>query len=323
MPDGHEVTDAEQRAIDAGDEEELALHVARRYYLDDQSKVDVAKALGLSRFQVARLIADARRRGQVRIEIGAPGRLDAGLGRTVAEALGIDRAVVVQGSGAADSVLHVAEALGVVLAEVVQEGDTLGVGWSRPVEALARSIESLRPCTAVQLAGSLHLTGDRWGSVEIVRALAAAAGGTAHPVYAPLVVDSAAVAAALRSQTAIAEVLGLAARMQVAVFAVGSWRASGSAVFDTVDEGVRREASEAGAVGEVSGRLIAADGARVRTSLDDRIVGVGLDDLSRVPTRVVTSHGAHRADALLAAVRAGLIGTLVIDQPLARELLAR
>ena len=65
-------TDAERRALDVEDEEQLALHVARRCHLDDQSKVDVAKALGLSRFQVARLIADARRRGQVRIEIGPP-----------------------------------------------------------------------------------------------------------------------------------------------------------------------------------------------------------------------------------------------------------
>jgi DNA-binding transcriptional regulator LsrR (DeoR family) len=323
VPEGHDVTDAEQRAIDAGDEEELALHVARRYYLDDQSKVDVAKALGLSRFQVARLIADARRRGQVRIEIGAPGRLDEGLGRGLAESLGIGRAVVVQGSGSTESVKHVAEALGQVLGEVVREGDTLGICWSRPVEALARTLEALQPCTVVQLAGALHLTGDRLGSVEVVRALAAVSGGTAHPVYAPLVVDSAETAQALRRQPSIAGSLDLAAGADVAVFGVGSWRPSGSAVYDTVADEVRQEAVAAGAVGEVSGRLLAADGSPVRTALDDRVVGVSLDGLHAVPTRIVTAHGAHRAEATVAVVRAGLVGTLVVDDALARALLAR
>jgi len=323
-PLGLTPTDAERRALDAGDEEELALHVARRYYLDDQSKVDVAKALGLSRFQVARLIADARRRGQVRIEIGSPGRIDEELGRDLAAALGIAHAVVVQDSSgpSGSAVRHIADALALVLAEVVQEGDTLGMAWSRAIETMARSLESLRPCTVVQLAGALHLTGDRLGSVEVVRRIAEVAGGSARPVYAPIVVDSATTAAALRRQAGIADSLDLVSGMDVAVFSVGTWRPSGSAVFDVVDEEARAEATAAGAVGEVSGRLLSADGEHLTTSLDERIVGVTVEELLGVPTRIVTSHGAYRARATVAAVRAGLVGTLVTDDTLARAVLA-
>lgn len=315
-------SDAERRAIDDGDEEELALHVARRYYLDDQSKVDVAKALGLSRFQVARLITDARRRGQVRIEIGSPGRLDAELGRALAAALGLERAVVVQGGGGPSAVPQLAQALGEVLTEVVAEGDTLGLTWSLVAEELARTLVTLRPCTVVQLGGALHHSGDRLGAVEVVRRIAAVAGGTAHPVYAPLVVDCAATAAALRAEPGIAGTLDRIAEVDVAVVAVGSWRPSGSGVHDVVDDAVRDEAAAAGAVGEVGGRLIRADGTPAVTSLDERVVGARLSDLAAVGTRVLTSHGAHRAEATVAAVRAGLAGTLVTDDALARAVLA-
>src|ERR1700739_3331505 len=58
----------------------LAARVARQFYIEGVSKVDIADQLGISRFRVARLLDSARESGLVRIEIGLPGgALDAGL----------------------------------------------------------------------------------------------------------------------------------------------------------------------------------------------------------------------------------------------------
>ena len=51
----------------------LAARVARQFYLEGLSKVDIADRLGISRFRVARLLGSAREAGKVRIEIGLPG----------------------------------------------------------------------------------------------------------------------------------------------------------------------------------------------------------------------------------------------------------
>src|SRR5436305_13217299 len=57
----------------------LAARVARQFYLEGASKVDIADQLGISRFRVARLLDSAREAGMVRIEIGLPGgSLDTG-----------------------------------------------------------------------------------------------------------------------------------------------------------------------------------------------------------------------------------------------------
>src|SRR5260370_2036009 len=57
----------------------LAARVARQFYLEGVSKVDIADRLGISRFRVARLLDSAREAGLVRIEIRLPGgTLDAG-----------------------------------------------------------------------------------------------------------------------------------------------------------------------------------------------------------------------------------------------------
>ena len=54
----------------------LTASVARRYYLDGRSKIEIAEEFSLSRFKVARLLDDARSSGLVRIEIGHPGVVD-------------------------------------------------------------------------------------------------------------------------------------------------------------------------------------------------------------------------------------------------------
>src|ERR1700721_1821807 len=71
----------------------LAARVARQFYLEGVSKVDIADRLGISRFRVARLLDSARESGLVRIEIGLPGgALDAGLSAELCSAFGLRHA---------------------------------------------------------------------------------------------------------------------------------------------------------------------------------------------------------------------------------------
>src|SRR6202451_554789 len=73
----------------------LAARVARQFYIEGVSKVDIADRLGISRFRVARLLDSARETGMVRIEIGLPGgTLDAGLSAELCSAIGLKHAFV-------------------------------------------------------------------------------------------------------------------------------------------------------------------------------------------------------------------------------------
>src|SRR5258708_38102369 len=73
----------------------LAARVARQFYLEGVSKVDIADRLGISRVRVAKLLDSARETGMVRIEIGLPGgTLDVGLSAELCSALGLMHAFV-------------------------------------------------------------------------------------------------------------------------------------------------------------------------------------------------------------------------------------
>lgn len=306
------------------DDTALILRAARRYYWDDQSKVQIARELGISRFQVARLLQEARRSGLVRIEIGSPGHVDEELSAKVAERLGIQRAVVVEAHPASAQTTFdlVGTALAAELESVVRERARVGVAWSRAAPAMARELRRLQPCTVVQLSGAIYPPPGLPGSVEVTRDIAAAAGGEAHILYAPLVVPDVETARGLRRQPEIAATLAMADDLDVAVLSVGAWMPGASAVYELLNEHEREALRPMTIRGEVSGRLFDADGQPVRSALDDRVIGASLDQLRSARLIITTASGTDRAEATVAVAQAGLIHTLIIDDALANSLLS-
>src|SRR3954453_23229532 len=97
----------------------LTASVARRYYLDGRSKVEIAEEFGLSRFKVARLLDAARESGLVRIEIGHPGLIDVDLSARLQSAFRVRHAVVV--NTPAESPASRRKLLGQVAADLLAE----------------------------------------------------------------------------------------------------------------------------------------------------------------------------------------------------------
>src|SRR5699024_6515896 len=69
--------------------------LARDHYLEGRSKVEIGKANGLSRFQVARLLAEAVDTGVVTITIEADSGEEDGAAERIASALGLSSVVIV------------------------------------------------------------------------------------------------------------------------------------------------------------------------------------------------------------------------------------
>ncbi len=302
------------------------LRVARAFYLEDLSQVAIAQQESLSRWQVARMLEQARAAGLVRISVGDPAAHDPALAASVTSALGLSKTIVVGRSrklGLEPSLDNIGAALAAYLTETVREGNSVGITWSRAIELMVSHLTELEPCNAVQLAGALTFTGDRMGSVEIIRHVARLAQGTAYPIYAPIFVDSPETRRTLEQQPEIASCLGKAADLDLAVVSVGTWTEDGSSLYSLVPPALASAVAAAGAVGEISGRVFDGSGRLVSEQLDSRILGITAEQLQSVPHIVATSYGSHRADATIAAARAGYVHTLIVDAPLAHAILER
>ncbi len=139
----------------------LAARVARQFYLEGISKVDIAGQLGISRFRVARLLDSARESGLVQIEIGLPGgTLDAGLSAELCAAFGLRHAFVFNFPEESSALRQrLGEATGQVLTDLLTPGDVLGLTWSRTLSGLTAALTQLPPCPIVQLTGAVPAAG--------------------------------------------------------------------------------------------------------------------------------------------------------------------
>src|SRR5579863_2534587 len=219
----------------------LAARVARQYYLEGVSKVDIADRLGISRFRVARLLESARDAGMVRIEIGLPGgSLDAALSAELCSAFGLRHAFVFNFPDDEEALLRhrLGEAAGQALMDLVTPGDVLGMSWSRTLGALAAALTQIPPCPIVQLTGAVPPPDGR-DLLDLVRSVARVGGGPAHTFYAPMIMDDAQTAAAVRRQGDVAEASGLVPSVTIAVVAIG-------------DHGDGHRRDQAGGLGDIA-----------------------------------------------------------------------
>lgn len=301
---------------------EALVSISVAYYRDGKSKVEIADDHGISRFQVARMLSDAARLGIVEIQIHDPRSFSSSLGGRVTERLGLRRVVVASPpADPAQLIDRLGKAAMELLKSLAAPHMTIGLSWSRTLDAAARYLPSLAPCTVVQLVGALQLRGSQQ-LLQVLAKLDGAPGTRTWPLYTPLLVDAESTATDLRRQPEIAETLAHADDLDLAVVAIGSWKKGESTVWAKVGADVRTAARDAGAVAEISGRLLDSDGHAIHSELDKRTIGVSVEQLVKTPEVIAVARGASRADAVVAAVRSGIVTSLVIDSELAEAILA-
>lgn len=302
----------------------LTATVARRYYIDARSKVEIADELGISRFKVARLLEQALSSGLVRIEIGHPGSIDVDLSSRLRSHLGLHTAIVVDTAEEDPAVLRelLGKAAGDLLGETVTRDDVLGLAWARAVASTVAMITSMPAVPVVQLTGSLPREDLAMTSIEIVRDIARHTGAAVFFFYAPFLLPDTATAATLRKQPDIARAMARFASVTKAVVGLGAWREGQSTIYDAMSPAERGRLDDAGVVADVSGVFLDADGVVVGRHETARMICMDADQLARVPEVIALPYGAAKAPAVLAAVRSGLVTTLVTHTEMAEALLA-
>lgn len=300
--------------------------VARLFYEQQLTKVEIAARLGMSRFRVARMLDRALADGVVRIEFrGAPAQ-DRELGAAVAERFGVRRCVV---GGSADPA-----ALGRLGAEVVdgllEPGESIGTAWGSTVARVVRAMPTRDDPSidVVQLAGSSSSLDASTDPGDLTRVLADRLGATHHRVHAPAFVESAELRDALLRQPDIADTVRRYDGLAIALVGIGAFGADGSAPASSLIRSGALSKADAtrlarlGAVGDLLVHPFTADGAFIAPDLAARAIAIGIDELRAIPTVVAVAAGERKVAAIRGALATGVVGVLVTTAVTARALLA-
>jgi DNA-binding transcriptional regulator LsrR (DeoR family) len=306
----------------------LAASVARRYYMEGLSKTEIADEYRLSRFKIARLLETARSQGLVRIEISHPGTIDVELSVLLRQAFRLEHSIVVdtQEDDAAALRKQLGLAAADLLAEVLAPTDVLGLAWARTVSSMATQLRRLPTIPVVQLTGALsRLSGSSSSiddsSIDVVRETARVSGGPAYLFFAPFLVPNAATALALRQQPDVARAFSKFPSVTKAVAGIGHWAPGQSTLYDAATDSERRALLRQGVCAEISGVFLAEEGTPLQTELNDRMVSISASQLKDIPEVIAIPYGDGKLEATLAALRSGLVHSLVTHAALATALL--
>jgi len=304
----------------------LLTSVARMYYLDGLGQGEIAQIYGVSRSKVSRLLTESRDRGIVRISVDEYDPRNRDLEQRLGTRFNLRHAIVVQGMGGTDANIRrtVAYFAAPVVAEWVGAHRTIGIAGGRTLGALVQAMEAQPQGTGpevVQLMGTIGSSPSSIDASELSRALARRFGGTFQTITAPAFVEDARTRDLFQSHSQIRSVWSTFATMDLAMVGVGTLEESVFVERKVLDEADLQKLRKAGAVGEICGRFFDAAGQECATPYRDRVVSVGLDVLRERRDVVAVTIGRSRAAALRAALKGGLVTSLVIDDEGARGLL--
>lgn len=307
------------------DNYELLARIAHRYYMDDRTQEEIAREFALSRPKVQRLLDQARKAGIVDIRIQAPSWLHLELEDALRDGFGLTDAIVSPSRADPQSQREaVARSAAQYLERRLGNGAIVAVSHGRDTGEVPRFFLPARrlDCTFVSAMGGSPSVDAPTNPNEICRALAERCGGRAESLYAPAYVESAEMRDRLLEQEAVSHTLDLAGRAGVALVGIGGTDDGCTMVRSgclSTDEMAWLRGQ--GAVGDILGNYVAADGRLIAAPHRDRLVALSVDDLRRIQTVVAVVSEAEKPLAILGTLRAGVIDVLIVDEGNARAVL--
>lgn len=279
------------------------------YYHDALSQNDIAARLGISRASVVNYLAEARMRGYVRVSMDPDIFRHHRLAQELKARFGLKEALVMPADegNPRQTDLRVAIGAGTWLPQLVQAGDRLGVSWGETIYLVSEHMPrvSVPDMSVVQLLGA-RPAALGFAAETCTANIARQLGALCVNLHAPLIVSEAALASRLRDEPVIAEQLAAVSNCNKTIFAAGSCTEHSHIVrTGIISAAEMRHHVANGAKAVICGRLIDGMGRSIATDVEDRMIGVTLEQMRGKEMALLVSAGAERTGPMLAALRGG------------------
>lgn len=170
------------------------VHVAKRYYLEDQKQSDIARELGVSRPLISRMLSEARESGVVEIIIHSPGEKRESLLQALGNRSTVSAGMLVE-DGADDKETNQRLSQGTFALLEQLSAKRIGIGWGHFIGQMVLSLEEhplSKSCVEhiCPLVGNAGFPIRNYHSSENVRILAGGLGAEPYFLYLPALAES-------------------------------------------------------------------------------------------------------------------------------------
>jgi DNA-binding transcriptional regulator LsrR (DeoR family) len=305
-------------------EEQLNIRIAWYYYVTEMTQQQIADRFGITRVRVNKALATCRGTGVVQIRINSKLASCVRLEHALQQRYGLHEVIVVP---TPEDERHIFKVLGVgtspYLHDHLYDGCAFGVGWGRTLRhtILETRGRPLPGMTVISLMGGLNY-GSSTNTIEIAASCARLFGCNYYYLAAPIYMDSEISRDTILAQESIRDAYQKAANVDLALLTVGDLAENSTMLGLGLVSGQDAEALRAaGAVGDILGHYLDANGELVDHPLNRRAISLSVEDLARIRKVILVSGGMDKFEIIRAVLRRKLAHVLVTDERVAERLL--
>ena len=304
-----------------GENTALVNRVLKEYYEKNLSQKEIAYIEHVSKSTVSRIISRAKEEGIVQIELRLDHVSAEKLEKDLQECFDLEKVHVCPEilPDLQSRMQDVARSLAKDLKNLLQDGDILAVGCGPIPEMLAGVMPAYGTfpggIRVVQACGTVLSGQDGFSAYRELQRFAEKLCAVPQMLSVPILMSSAALAGALRSEPQIAAALSLAEKADVCIFTAGTMEniteLLRSGMIDSKQFGKLMEERTAG---DVLFHFLDRTGNLADPNLDARTMSVSFEGLKKKRLRILAAAGEDCAESVLGILRAGIPNRVYLDE---------
>jgi DNA-binding transcriptional regulator LsrR (DeoR family) len=304
----------------------LIYKILKDYYEKRKTQQFIADKYGLSRIMVSRLITKAINEKMVEFIIHEPEDPFAKLEREIEIKYELKEVLITPTfKDNQRTVEELGRAGANYMLRSLKGNESVSVSWGHTLLALVNALpkSNFPDINIIQMIGGLGYPEEQLSGNELVRRMANAFNAVPKLLNSPGIVSSKEISEALRNDPQNASTLSLARKADMALVGIG--RFSRESLLQKPNSILTPDDVEAletkGAVGDISLQFINENGELIEDDINERIIGISLNDLKKIPRVIGISGGKDKCITVKAALKGKVIDVLITDKETADRLM--
>ncbi|AJS57279.1 sugar-binding transcriptional regulator [Paenibacillus sp. IHBB 10380] len=308
------------------DNKKLIVKISKLYYYESWTQEKIAEKFNVSRPFISKMLQKAREVGIVEILVHDDPQQMSELEKDMELMFNLKEVLVVPTRDINKEL--VTSAVGKAAAQFVQKliknGDRIGVSWGNTLYHMVREfpLEKKENVKIVPLVGGTGNERTEMHSNQIAYELSKKLGGKCESLYAPSFVETEQLKEQIVRLPNIASVLEEGEKVDIALVGIGNpYSMSTMERFGYLSEAILDELRALDVVADINSRFINREGQVVNHSINNKVIGIGLESLKQSNNVIGLAFGLHKIESIRATLKGGYIQMLVTDEATAYRIL--
>lgn len=300
--------------------------IATWYYQYGWTQAQIAQKIGISRSIISKKLQDAKELGIVEIFIKDETAYTVELEQKLESKFKLEEAIVVATHDLSyeESTNWLAKKAVYALNKRILKVKTLGISWGKTIRKFVNEFPYIthKELVIVPLIGGMGAEEVDLHSNQICYDLKKKMQCTCKYLYAPALVEDETMRKDLCKNKYINEVLNEGKTVDMAIVGISNpYHNSTMEEIGYINNKDLEEFRYYDVVGDCNSRFYTSDGNESKSPINHRIIGLGLDDLRKIPTVVAIVSGENKEKAVVAALNSKIIDVIVMTDKIAEYVL--